>query len=348
MGQIDRIVDVEISRQNASVSLATFDTMLIVAEFLKSTTSPAFDERTREYGSLAEMVADGFSTSSFAYKAAEAAFAQNPGPNTVKIGRKLTGADGTETWTAALTAIALEDNEWYGLIVEASSTADQQLVATWVESNKKLCVLASSDADIVDDTGDIAAWLETQNMYRTGVFYYDSADTPHVASAIMGAMFVKAPGSATWAYKELSGIPASVLTTAQISTALGKNANLVLSIGGRDITQMGTVGSGEFFDITHGIDWLEARIQERIFGVLVSNDKIPFTDAGIDVIVTEVKAALAEGVSNSLLASYTVSAPLAANVPSGDKASRNLPDVKFTATLAGAVHTTEIVGVVRV
>ena len=49
-----------------------------------------------------------------------------------------------------------------------------------------------------------------------------------------------------------------------------------------------------------------------------------------------------------VLASFTLSAPRAADVSSGNKAIRHLPDVTFQATLAGAIHSLTITGRVSV
>ena len=43
-------------------------------------------------------------------------------------------------------------------------------------------------------------------------------------------------------------------------------------------------------------------------------------------------------------AGYTTTAPLAASLSAEQKKTRNLPDLKWTAYLAGAIHCTEISG----
>ena len=59
------------------------------------------------------------------------------------------------------------------------------------------------------------------------------------------------------------------------------------------------------------------------------------------------RAALQLGVGNAIITDdFTVTVPLAADVPAADKANRLLPDMKFNAKLAGAIHSTEIDGVV--
>ena len=62
-------------------------------------------------------------------------------------------------------------------------------------------------------------------------------------------------------------------------------------------------GRGGWFDTEWGLDWLQARVQQRVFGALVINPKVPFTDAGIGTVTGQIKAALQEGVTNQLLGS---------------------------------------------
>jgi hypothetical protein len=75
-------------------------------------------------------------------------------------------------------------------------------------------------------------------------------------------------------------------------------------------------------------------------------DKVPYTDEGVQMVISPLKAALEEGKKNGILASYEVSFPAVAEVSVTDKGKRFLPDVKFTGVLAGAIHSTKINGVV--
>jgi hypothetical protein len=105
--------------------------------------------------------------------------------------------------------------------------------------------------------------------------------------------------------------------------------------------------SGEWIDVIHGIDWLESRMQNNIWNAYVNNEKIPFTDDGINLIITQIDEALSTSVGRSILAGspvYTISAPRASEVSATDKGQRTLPDVEFEATLAGAINKTRIRG----
>ncbi len=141
----------------------------------------------------------------------------------------------------------------------------------------------------------------------------------------------------------------SNLTDTQAGNATGKNCMVFVPVGGVNMTEEGQTASGEYIDVIIGIDWLQARMTERVFGRLVNLPKIPFTDPGIAVIEAEIKAQLKDAVSAGLLAATpapTVTVPLAKDISSEDKAARQLNGITFLGYLAGAIHSTTIQGVV--
>jgi hypothetical protein len=152
-------------------------------------------------------------------------------------------------------------------------------------------------------------------------------------------------------FKTLTGIAATTLTTTQSQNARAKKANTYETLGGVNITREGTMASGEYIDIIRGIDWLQARMEERIYSRLVNLAKIPFTDAGIAIIEAEIRAQLDDGIDNGLIAvdpEYTITVPAASSVSAAEKTARILPDIQFTATLAGAIHSVQVAGTVSV
>jgi hypothetical protein len=160
------------------------------------------------------------------------------------------------------------------------------------------------------------------------------------------------PGSITWEFKTLAGVP---VTTRQHVGGEGgfmelraKGANYYRAVKGINMTQGGgQAPSGEYLDVMRGSDWLFARIQENCIALLANADKIPYTDRGVDQIRSEILGVLQAGVNAGFLAedpAPTVTAPSVADVSSTDKGNRTLPDVDFEATLAGAVHSVTIAG----
>jgi len=249
-----------------------------------------------------------------------------------------------------LTAVQEEESNWYGLIITSRTSQDVQDVAEWVEANKKIFGTASADANILDGeaTSDIAYILNDANYSRTFVMYHKDAATVYPEAAWFGKLLPYLPGNKSWAFKELAGIANSNLTTNQREAAFAKKCNTFESRGGVSVTMEGWMASGEWIDVMRGLDWLESKIQTNVYNRLVNRD-VPFTDAGVAIIETELRRSLDLAVTQGVLAStpvYTVTAPLVANVSPQDKALRNLPEVSFTATLAGAIHHVTIVGTV--
>jgi hypothetical protein len=255
-----------------------------------------------------------------------------------------------------LTAINNEQSDWYGLVLTDRTSADMQDGAAWVEANKKFFFASTKESDVINvsdpsDTTSLAAILKAAGYDRTACIYHAAADTAYPDAAFMGRILALDPGTYTAKFKNLAGVAVSVLTSTQSINALAKNCNTYEQVAGVNITADGVVSSGEYIDTIIGIDWLEARTKERVFGKLAGALKIPYTDPGIAVVVAEIKAQLQQGVDRTFLSNDpapTVTAPLAKDVATIDKQARLLPDVKFNATLAGAIHKTEINGVVSV
>jgi hypothetical protein len=329
--------------------MKSFSEHLVVDMFDPQGITPVFDanHRVHIFGSADEVLLAGFHEDSFVYKAARAQFSQSPHIGKIFVGLK-TAEDAS--WTAALTAIKNQNNDWYALSVSARTMVEQQMCATWAQAAEKLLILASGDTAIVDaESGDIADWAKVQNLDRVAVFYHPEAGTPTdpiPEAAYFGKLLTKQPGSATWADKQLEAVATYQLTDAQVTKAYAKNATIYTSIADVPITEDGRVANGEYIDIIHGLDWLKARIQNKIFTPISQMDKVPFTEVGITIISDALRAALDEGVKVGLLREYTITTPTLDEVPADKKAGRTLPDVKFTAPLSGAIQHVIVEGVV--
>lgn len=239
------------------------------------------------------------------------------------------------------------DNDWYGLCADFMSAAEITLASTAIEALPRIYIADSQDSDIIEaGAGGIAQALETAGVERTAVIYHPNPD-PSPAAAWLGKQLPTDPGSTTWKFKTLATIPASGLSTGQAQFARNRNANYYILVAGINITTEGVMGGGEYIDVVRFIDWLTARIQENVYRVLAVSPKIGFTDLGIQTIVNEVEGTLKLGASVGGIdgeQAITVTAPRAADVATNTKANRTLPDIDFTATLAGAIHKTIING----
>jgi hypothetical protein len=166
---------------------------------------------------------------------------------------------------------------------------------------------------------------------------------------MLGRALPEDAGSITYAYKQLGNVSTQVLSTDEQTKLRDKGVNFYNTVAGVNVTRWGTtMGSGgEYMDVINGSDWLAARIQERVYALLIQNDKLPFTDAGIQAVRGEILAQLQQGIARNFIAADpepTCTVPRASEVAAADKSSRTLNDVTFRATLAGAIHKTTIEG----
>jgi hypothetical protein len=245
---------------------------------------------------------------------------------------------------ADLAAIALEDNDWYGLHTLFNSKAMVGQAAAWIQTAKKLYVfdtnvteaittaIGSAD-DVLEDVADL------EYTRTAGVWYHSPAKM--ISAAVYGLMLPKEPGSATYKFKSFVGVEATVLTSSQRSNLRARNANFYEEVAGKNIFMNGTRADGDFIDVTVGDDWLEDDMSKSVFEVLGGADKVPFTDPGVTVIENAMRGSLRRAVEKGILAEEPapdVSVPRVADVSADNKAIRRLPSMKFSGNRAGAIH----------
>lgn len=263
---------------------------------------------------------------------------------------------GAESLTAAIAAVRAENDTWYGLMTHTHVEADVLEVAGVVEAMDvpKLYGFSTQDADVITSaTTDVLSELADLEYDRTFGLYDPDADSAFPEAAWFGVMLAKEPGEATWMFKTLVGQDADALSTSQSGfvRSATKNGNTYEEIGGVSITREGKVVSGEYIDVIVGIDWLTARMTERIFDALVVNDKIPYTQEGVTIIESMVRAQLRDAIEQGVIAeepAFEIDVPTVADISAAVKATRQLPAIEFTATLQGAIHKVTVNGTVTV
>lgn len=257
---------------------------------------------------------------------------------------------------ADLTAIRAEDDDWYCAILDSNSSAEILALAAIIEplTPKKILVAQSADTAVLnaDSITDVAYLVADRDYFRTHVSFHPKVATSDswIAAALVGNALAYDPGSVTWVNRELVGVGDWAPASADRTALLAKNSGSIETIAGRKVTFGGKVGGGEWIDIIHGLDWLHARIGERIFGLLVSatDAKVGFTDKGIARVHAELRAQLTEASAapSNLLATWSTSVPTAASLSSSQRATRVLPNVTFSATVQGAIHAVNVAGTV--
>lgn len=341
---ISEFVDVNVLVAGATAERFQFGSLMFVA-FHTATVN----RQDGPYFSLAEVVAAGFTeiAEPAVYGWAAAVFAQDDGVESVIIGRIDAG---DLTLTAALNAIeAAGPDTWYITNIESRLDTDILEAAAWTETREKIYIAQSADPTIL--TGDvlsIAGQLQTINYNRTALIYHDD-DTEWLDGAWSssgGGLNLDAPGGVgVWAFRSLEGVPFDDVSATEAANIYALGANLNGRNLGLNFTSKGTMASGRFIDVQTTIDWVKRRSEEEILSLFVGTPtKIPYTNQGINTVVSAEQAVLDRGVTfghfSEDAAPYIVS-PDIKNVSTTLKQTRCLQLTGF-AVLAGAIQKLEL------
>lgn len=278
------------------------------------------------------------------------------------------GGNITDTTASAspqndLAAAALVDPDFYGVAGEWFDANNIAAIAAWTEANARLHVYTTGDsANLVASTGVFSTLKASAYNRSVGLFSGspkgNGSTFGYSGIAWMSQRFTDDPGSDTWAYKTLAGPIVDALNATQIQAAtplLGataNNGNVYVPFGGLNATLEGVCASGLYADIQRGIDALSRDIQSRLYILLKTAKKIPYTRKGIGMVQGEIEAALAAFVTTGFLSNDVgfapqVSVPDVSTVAPADKANRILRSVKFTCTAQGAIQAVIVSGTIN-
>ena len=368
-----RVVSVTVTATAAPIERKGFGIPLYLQSTAKAGKVDA-DNLTRSYSSMEEVAADWDAADDF-YKAADAAFAQNVSPITVKVAFY----DATVATTAALLKDALDgileaDGDWYRIVPETDlrDTALLDGLVEWVGANDgRFAIIDSEDENMTDptDTTNVAARHKGETDRVAVIWTPHAGEYQGFALAVMlsGYDYDKTDSAYTAGFKdirgaELANIPSGDVTvvTGQapgqpISVATGHCANVLVNVGGyRVLLPGGTLKPNVFIDQVQAEDWMEARIAERIVKLKATAKRIPYTDAGLAAIagvVSEVGASARRAgfVADDLdpdtgdyLSSFEVTPATVDQSTEPDRQARIAPTTFARYRYAGAVQFTTI------
>ncbi len=342
-------VNVIITKETAAVTQAGFGLPLIVGTAgLTGYDALGYQEceNLAQVGALDEGVTD-----TAVYKMAAAIFSQTPAPPKIAV-VWLDMDTGDSVATGMNELLANGHNDWYFLLTDSEDAGIIDAMATFASANKKLFF---GNVPLTATTGaDLSKLGETTKANERAVIVcHEEAFTQYPAAAWVGKCAPQLPGSITWKFKTLSGVGVSGYNPTQTTAIKDAHANLVVSQGGILHTAEGTVMSGEFIDVIRSQDFVSARIAENVFRLMATSPKVPYDDRGITTILAEVQAVMQQAVGMGIIARdtdgngiWSVSAPARAEIPANDIANRSLPDVRFEFTLAGAIHSVTVSGII--
>lgn len=263
-------------------------------------------------------------------------------------------AASVEDWVSAtIPAVRAIKDQWYMLSIDTHVDATVLAVAAYIEGIKatspKFYVFSSAASDIkTSATTDIFSLVKALNYTHTAYIYSGMA-TSFAECGLVGRFAPEQAGSNIWEQKTIVGLTVDTLTPDEISYIHGKNGATYENVGSVDVVIGGKCADGGWIDESIFVDWLKSRIQESVWALLVNTRKIGYTSAGAAAIEGAMRSVMAEGIQVGGLAddpAPVVIVPNVLNLSSAQRATRTLPDVTFTARLAGAIRATTINGTV--
>lgn len=259
-------------------------------------------------------------------------FMQKPQPQKVAVFGKAGTID------AAFNA-ALEANNDFFFVVSTDNTT---------ESIKKLAELVQVHNKIYGVTVNTIA--DTKKLYElkndnTFVMYHDDAKA-YAAEAMTVIMSYKVGGK-TAKFKTIQGVRSAKISTTELNELHEHKMYTYIEKLGALQTTEGKVLSGEYIDIVLGEYWIRFKMEEALQRLALVNDKIPYTNTGIGMIVGACEAILNRAVEQGIVekGQYKVDYKLREDVPSNDVSLRKYDYVMWTAMLQGAIHTGQISGI---
>ena len=261
-------------------------------------------------------------------------------------------AASVENWVSdTIPAVRNIKDQWYMLSIDTHANVDVLAVAAYIEGIKatspKFYVFSSAASDIkTSATTDIFSLVKALSYTHTAYIYSGMA-TSFAECGLVGRFAPEQAGSNIWEQKTIVGLTVDTLTPDEISYIHDKNGATYENVGSVDVVIGGKCADGGWIDESIFVDWLKSRIQESVWGLLVNTRKIGYTSAGAAAIEGSMRSVMAEGIQVGGLAddpAPVVTVPNVLSLSSAQRATRTLPDVTFTARLAGAIRATTISG----
>lgn len=259
-------------------------------------------------------------------------FMQKPQPQEVAVFGK------TGDMEAVFNAAMDNNNDWFFVVATDNS----------IDTIKKLSELAQTQNKVyavtVNDLA-VASKLYGEKYDNTFVMYHDDKDC-YAAEALAVIMSYKVGGK-TAKFKTIQGVKEARVSTTKLEELHKNNIFTYVKKLGVLQTSEGKMISGEFIDVVLGEYWIRFRMEEALARLASKNDKIPYTNAGIGMLVGECEAVLKRAVDQGIVEAnqYKVDSKPREEVPSNDVALRKYDYVVWTALLQGAIHTGQISGI---
>ncbi|MBA2878051.1 hypothetical protein HNR63_001105 [Anoxybacillus kamchatkensis] len=334
----NRYVTVTITRQTKAVSEKGFGTPLVL--------STSKNLPYKIYTDI-EQVANDFATTTEEYKLFSRMFGQNPRPAEIAVfGVQYNGTSGDPAVLVdALNTLIQTHNDFYYLVSVEQGDDEIAALAEWTSTQEKIYAASTSSETL---------YTMLSGLYDNVFLLVHDQPRQYPAEGLVALLAPQEIGSYTWTFKTIQGVAPATFDATKINDIHNNNACTYIREGGVNITSHGVATSGEYIDNVQATHFIKARMTEAVFRLLATQPKVPYTDAGIAMVVAEVDNVLKQAFRQGIIAEengeplYTITVPKRAEIPANTRAQRILPDIEWTAVIAGAVEKVEIRGVLTI
>ena len=270
---------VNIQRKTVAVSERGFGTILVVDN------TQDIEFKLVDYDYINELDAD-----SKLYKLLNRLFAQKPQPQQVAVFGKANGV------TADIVRELLSSGrtDWFWLVTTDNSLDTVKALSEIAQTNSKIYAVTLNKYE------DCEALFEEVYENTFVDFHDDEFAFSAEATAVIMSYNV---GGKTAKFKEVKGVKRANVSDTQIHDLHSNGINTYVEKLGVLQRSEGLVLSGEYLDIILGEYWIRFRMEERVLRASVTNDKIPYTNIGIGILVGEVEGTLQDAVTQGIISS---------------------------------------------
>lgn len=322
--------EVIVSELSATVSEKGFGTILILDH-----------EKDREYKIITENNLEDLGKTSTAYKIATRLLQQNPAPQEIAVAGAVSGED-SSVLTDKIGELIGKD--WFWLVCTDNSPGTIKAIAERIATTDRFYAATFNEVENTDEGGTfVASFIEELEFNNTFLMYHDKEDAYPAESLTVPLSYNV--GGKTGKFKVLQGVVAADITLDNVKYLHENGAFTYLDKKGVLQTTEGIATDGSYIDTVIGNMWIKARIEERLANLALANDKIPYTNKGIGMMVGVVEEVLAQATGQGIIAEdegvgmYEISYVKREDVPTSDIAKRDYSYIQFVYTLAGAIHT---------
>lgn len=318
---------VNITKLTTAVSQRGFGTILVL--------STEQDHEVTVYPDVITVASD-FAESTETYRMANHLFSQGVDEIMIAGEESELGTD----LVAKLNEVSQINDSYFGVVCTSNSDTVIESIAGWVDAQEKVYAVTSQDLTI-ESASD-----------HTLIAYHP---TDNLAEKALAYMLTKEIGGTDLDGKRISGVVTSGVSATEYGVLKDNNINVAIEKFGNVVIDGGDMAGGEKFDVILGEFWIKIRMEEDLAALKVNVPKIPYTDAGVALLVgaanTRLKMATLRGIiatDADGLPEYEVTYLPVSEVPMNDRANRKYDYVKWTARLSGAIRTGTIHGILTI